>query len=589
MSKATRKETRGFAMVLGYLGLFMILIGIITTIPLFMCFYPGESECWMDFVIPAGINMVLGLLLYFCFLFKRKTTKFVRYEDSQLLFLIWILAIVSGAAPMFIACARGEMDMDFSEAIFEATSAYSTTGLNVFKDFLDTEGAFCPHVYTFHRSLMQFIGGVGLVLLLTTLLGGNGSTILYQTEGHNDHIMTTMGKTAKVIFGIYTIYTILGAFALWFSGMPAFDAACTSMCALSSGGLSPRSSNIAFYRDYEGMVQNFHWENGVVGGNKVPEPYGGAIFPVNSLAIEIVMMVLVILSAVSFVLHVFALRGKWKDFFRDDEIRFCMLWTGSLLLFSLGGAFLTLGRDNLNRGQEYFANWPDTIRDIFFYVIGSWTSSGFSNTTLTRMISLGKPLLFASLMLMLVGGGSGSTAGGIKQYRVAILLRDLRYSIVTRFAPSIKMVPCSTYRYGKHSELDASTVKEAHNYFFLFISMFAASVLILCFCPSGEASSFADTSVNIETVSYNVASAASNTGLGVTNFVNYRDFVRSINEGWYYPLYLWVLSIDMFLGRLEIMPLIYSAQNIHLEFTHAKEVAKGKSEKRHAQYLENGL
>ena len=70
MSKATRKETRGFAMVLGYLGLFMILIGIITTIPLFMCFYPGESECWMDFVIPAGINMVLGLLLYFCFLFN---------------------------------------------------------------------------------------------------------------------------------------------------------------------------------------------------------------------------------------------------------------------------------------------------------------------------------------------------------------------------------------------------------------------------------------------------------------------------------------------------------------------------------------
>ena len=121
MSKATRKETRVFAMVLGYLGLFMILIGIITTIPLFMCFYPGESECWMDFVIPAGINVVLGLLLYFCFLFKRKTTKFVRYEDSQLLFLIWILAIVSGAAPMFIACARGEMDMDFSEAIFEAT------------------------------------------------------------------------------------------------------------------------------------------------------------------------------------------------------------------------------------------------------------------------------------------------------------------------------------------------------------------------------------------------------------------------------------------------------------------------------------
>ena len=575
--KTKRKEISGFRMVLGYLGIFLILIGFITVVPLFFCFYPGEYACWPDFIIPTGIDIGVGLVLYFAFLFHRKPTKFVRYEDSLLLFLVWVIAIVSGAAPMFIAHMRGEMDMNFSEAIFETTSAYSTTGLNCWKDFLDTEGAFCPHVYTFHRSLMQFIGGVGLVLLLTSLLGGNSSMILYQTEGHNDHITTSMGKTAKIIFGIYTAYTLLGALALWLSGMPAFDAACTSMCALSGGGLSPRSTNIAYYRDYEGQVMNFRYQNGVIGGTKIPELNNGALFAVNSLSIEIVMMVLVILSGISFVLHVFLLRGKWKDFFKDDEIRFMLWWTSILFVISLAGAFLLLGRENVSAGLRYFDSWDYTIRDVAFYVIGSWTNSGFSNTSLSRMFALGRPLLICSLVLMLVGGGVGSTAGGIKMYRVAILLRDLRYSITTRFAPFNKIFPRTTYRYGKKSTLEDDTVKEAHTYFFLFMSMFFVSIAIILFCPSGPSnSSYPDTSVNLELVSYNVASAVSNTGLGANNFVAYRDFTNSIGEGYYYHIYLWVLSIDMLLGRLEIMPLIYSGKNIQLEINHAIETKKAK-------------
>ena len=90
-------------MLLGYLGIFLVLVGFITAFPMVMMVYPGETACWFNFVLPTGIDVVLGLFLYFVFLFKRKRTKFVRHQDAMLLVLVWLTAILSGAAPMFIA------------------------------------------------------------------------------------------------------------------------------------------------------------------------------------------------------------------------------------------------------------------------------------------------------------------------------------------------------------------------------------------------------------------------------------------------------------------------------------------------------
>lgn len=531
------KEVRGFRLIFGYLGIFLSLIGIITLLPLFLlCFYPEESGCWYLFLIPSACFALVGALLFFLLMFKKKRARFARFENSQLLILVWLMAVLAGGLPFFLGNCFGLMDMTFSESIFESASAYSTTGLTVFKDYVDVENSFAPHVFCFHRSLMQFIGGVGLVLLLESVLGFT-STSLYATEGHSDKLLPSIVKSARLLFGIYLGYTFVGTLALWLAGMDLFDAINHSMCALSGGGMSTRSTSIAYFRGSS----------------------GNGILPANSLAIEIIIMALVLLSSISFLLHTFILSFKWKKFSKDDEVRFAFFM---IVFFSIVVSFS--GALNLMKinGTSFGDSLAESIRESVFYVIASATTSGFANTSLSGMFNLGKPLLFVCTLLMIIGGGAGSCGGGIKQYRVLVCLKDLWYSMKYRFSPSHQINPRVTYRYGKLSPLGDDTVKEAHNYSLLFLSLFVFSVIILVFLPDFDA----------EEAAFDVASAMSNTGLAATDFVGYGILHPSA-----YPIALWTLSVGMILGRLEIIPIIYAVRSVREEIIyqkHQKKLAK---------------
>lgn len=538
--KENEKEVRGFRLIFGYLGIFLSLIGVITLLPLFMlCFYPSEYECWYLFVIPSFSFIFVGLVLFLTLIRGRKKARFARFENSQLLLLVWLLAVLAGALPFYLGKCFGLMNMDFSESVFESASAYSTTGLTVFKDYVDIPNAFAPHVFCFHRSLMQFIGGVGLVLLLESVLGF-ASTSLYTTEGHSDKLLPSIVKSARLLFSIYIGYTLVGTLALWLAGMDLFDAMNHSMCALSGGGMSTHSSSIAYFRNSSG--------NGILSA--------------NSIAIEIIIMALVLLSSTSFLLHTFILTFKWKKFTKDDEIRFAFFM---ILLFSIvvsiSGA---MNLANINH-NSFSDNLAESIRESTFYVIASATTSGFANTSLQGMFNLGKPLLFACTLLMIIGGGAGSCGGGIKQYRVFICLKDLWYSLKYRFSPSHQINPRTTYRYGKLSPLTDETVKNAYSYSLLFLIVFAISVIVLVFLPDFDA----------EEAAFDVASGMSNTGLAATDFVTY-----GIMHPNAYPVALWTLSVGMILGRLEIMPLIYAGRSIREEIVfqnHQKRLAKERS------------
>ena len=271
--KKADKVVMGPRMVFGYLGIFLVLIGILTALPLaLLAFYHDEVEGWSYFAYPALFDIGLGLFLYFFCICRKQRANFARNENNALLVLIWIAAVLSGAFPFFLANLAGNMEMSFSESFFESASAYSTTGLTCFKDFVDgklvydgteavyhlSEGAsFCPHLYCFHRAEMQFVGGVGLVLLLSMVLGNSAGMSLYVGEGHGDRLLPNLKRSAGRIFGIYFLYTALGAVSLFLAGMEPFDAATTSMAALSGGGFSPRSSNIAYY-SLEGVGNGFY-------------------------------------------------------------------------------------------------------------------------------------------------------------------------------------------------------------------------------------------------------------------------------------------------------------------------------------------
>lgn len=532
------KEITGFRLVFGYFGMFLVLIGFISAIPMLVVpFYPSEYRALLIFGGVSLTDIVIGFILFFTLVYKRKRSRFMRHQESLLLMLTWLGAIISGAAPFYIAKLMGEMNMNITMSVFEATSGYSTTGLTVFRDFIDVEGAFCPHVYTFHRAFMNFIGGVGLVLLVASVLGaGSGGMSLYVSEGHSDHLLPNIAKSAKLIFGIYVFYTVLGTIALLIAGMPFFDAITHAMSALSGGGFSPRAANVAAYRLLEGEV--------------LP----GAIMPVNSLAIEIIIIVFVTFSAISFMLHTFLLRGRFRDFFKDDEIRYAFFAAGLFIFIGFFGCLLALNGATMN----YFNSWGEVLRMDFFYIIGAMTNSGFASTTGSFPINIipggtaafaGHSYILLLILTMLVGGGAGSSAGGIKQYRIVIALRSLYYSIRYRFSSIHQYYPKLTYRYGKNRELDEETIHEAHHYIFIFVVIFFAITASVCLIDPKH--------YDVETAAFDVASAISNTGLSWVIGADYAETGSVAALG-----VIWLLSVGMLLGRLEVFPAVYAVSNI---------------------------
>ena len=557
-----KKEVTGFRLVFGYLGMFLVLVGLITATPLLMvAFYQDETAALPLFGYVAAFDIVLGFSLYFSLIFKRRRMRFLRHQEFLLLMLTWLSAIVSGAAPFFIAHLMGNMNMPFSAAFFESTSGYSTTGLTLFEEFIDVPDAFCPHVFTFHRAFLNFIGGVGLVLLLSSVLGAGAGISLYVSEGHSDKLLPNIAKSAKLIFGIYTFYTIIGVFLLMGFGMPTFDAVCHSMSALSGGGFSPRANNVASFRVFEGEIMQ------------------GGFLPVNSLGIEIVIMVLVCLSAIAFMLHTFLLRGKVKTFLRDDETRFALIsWVIFLAVCFFGACAAT----SAIRGN-FFGDSGEILRQSAFYTIGSMTNSGFSSTSGNAAfytyhivegsgnLYLGHTFTLGLIVLMLIGGGAGSSAGGIKQYRIAIALRSLWYSTRYRFASIHQKYPKLTNRFGEIKELDDEQVHGAHHYIFLFLGMYLILTLVILIADPQH--------YGFESAAFDMASAVSNTGL---SWVVGPSYIASKEPAAF--VVVWAMSIGMLLGRLEIFPAAYAASNIYEEVRYRK-ILKRRA-KREAALLE---
>lgn len=552
-----KKQVTGFRLVLGYFGVFMVLVGLLTAMPMIIpAFYHDEWEVLPIYAGVIAFDIIVGFVLYFAFIYKRPRMRFLRHEESLLLVLSWLLAILSGAAPFFILSLMGKTlsDMTFSAAVFESTSGYTTTGLTLFRDFVGVDGAFCPHVLTFHRAWLNFVGGMGLVLILASVLGMTGGGVsLYVSEGHSDKLLPNIAKSAKLIFGIYLFYAVLGFIALILAGMPVFDAVCHSMSAISGGGFSCRDANVGYYRIHDG------------------EFLDGWVRPVNSLGIEIIILILVVLGALSFVLHTYLLRFRWKEVLKDSEIRFM----GAFVLFWLLIAFFGALAFTEGARGSYFANGGEVFRQVLFYTVGSVTTSGFSTTTADGSkfafhlveasggtIYLGHILVYVCIIMMIAGGGSGSTAGGIKQLRLVQVAKSIAYALRYRFASIHQHYPKLIKRYGNEHELDDNSVRESFQYCVVFIVLFMLLTMVVMIAGGPI--------YDLQSAAFDVASAISNTGLSI---VIGPDYVASAAGAGPYVV-VWAYTIGMFLGRLEIFPAAYAFSNIGEEIHHHLEMRR---------------
>lgn len=451
-------------------GKMMILEGTVLLVPLLVLpFYLEEcSLAWM-LILPGMISILAGLMI--CIVKKERGT----VNSNRIVVGAWMYGFVLAAIPFYL---YGNVNL--IQALFESVSGYTTTGLSV----LDV--SVTPKLFLFYRSFLQFVGGLGFVMMMLIFVQGKHSVNLFEAEGHPDRLMPNIGKTAKVIFQMYSFFLVCGTLAYIIAGMSVFDSIIHTMCALSTGGFSNRLTSIGYY---------------------------------ESLPIELITVILMLIGTTNFSLLLLLFKGRWKEFLKSSEL--CFLAGIVAIFVPIMSLFLVAG----GSGIKY------SFRQSFFNAFSALSTTGYATSSYTKWPELAVVLL---ILLMLIGGGIGSTAGGIKLGRVCIVLKNMWKNIKRKVMPERSVILCHYNRGTEKEILAEDRIEEASTYAQVYLLIFVVGSIMLSY--------FADCSILY--AAFEFASSLGTVGLSIG--------VTSMDTS---NICLLIEIVGMIMGRLEIFVL----------------------------------
>lgn len=463
----------GYKLICSYLGFVTMMVGFIVLLPLLIIpFYPSEITNAKYFIIPGVLAVLCGYILTF-FVRGKEKGQLHKNQDAIIVVLSWIVSIFICCLP-FVLTGK----YNFTQAIFEAASGFSTTGLSV------VDVTVTPNIFLLHRSIMLFLGGIGLVLVVMSVMSDVYGMRLYNTEGHSDKLLPNLIKSTRMIITIYAGYILGGTLLYIIFGMTPFDALNHSIAAVSTGGFSTKPTSIGFY---------------------------------NSLSIEIVTIVLMLLGCTNFLVHLLLIKGKFKAFFQHCEVKFMLFLTALLT-----PVFIVLLLNGL------CSSVPKALRIALFQIVSALTTTGFQ--TIDKFNLWSSPLLFLTILLMLIGGGAGSTAGGMKQYRVYLLLKQYYYTIRDMFVHKRTVKVDSIRRFDEKEIVTDKAKRDVSMFILFYLAIFALGSFI-----------FTLFGYSLEMAMFEFSSALGTVGLSV-GIIGYDA----------HPVILWTGTLGMIIGRLEI-------------------------------------
>ncbi len=483
-----------YATIFSYTGSVIALGGPLMLTPLLTGFFhPGERGLWIDFAIPALVLSLLGVLLWKA-LRSRRARTVNALEGGIIVLLSWIIIILFSSIP-FITI----LDLNFTQAVFESVSGWTTTGLSV----VDVTKA--PKTVLIWRSVIQLAGGAGLAIIMISSIAGPTGPGLAFAEGRTDQLVPHVRKSAKLVMTIYLGYATVGTLAYIFSGMSAFDAINHSFAAVSTGGFSTVPDSIG------------HWD---------------------SVLIEIVSITLMILGNLNFLTAYLMLNGKFRAVGRNGEVRIMavVLPASAFLVFFFAC-------------RELYPTLEKSARVAIFETTSALTTTGFSTVTYNDWTPFG---WFALIVLMLIGGGTCSTAGGIKQYRIYLLYKSLCWELKRYFLPRTTVVENYVWQGENKDYIKDDRIRQISVFLFLYLTCYVLSVGILAAHGFSLPESMFESASSLGTVGISV---------GVT----------SASAP---PFVLWALTSGMFLGRLEFFIVFVSVWKIIKDFSRLRPRAR---------------
>ena len=462
------------------LGILLIVLGLSMLVPYTIQVFLVENS--HSFISASFITIFFGVL---CVLTNLENELKLNLRQIFLFTtLAWFFVAVFGSLPFLLSSTP----LSISEAFFESMSGITTTGATVITDLENTSKSIL-----LWRSIMQWLGGIGIVVMAITVLPllKVGGMQLFKMEGplSTEKILPRTLEVATIIISTYLILTFLCAFFYWIFGMSIFDSIAHSMTTIATGGFSTHNDSIGYF---------------------------------ESSNIEIVASIFIVSGSIPFITYLKFIKGNKKIFFQDSQIK----GLANLLLVSFLIMLLYLFLVN------YESSYLDKIRISSFNVISILSGTGY----VTDDFSLwGNFSLIFFLFLMFIGGCAGSTACGIKIFRLQMLFIFLKNQIKKLISPNSIIIS----KYNNQNITD-DFIKSVIIFIFSFIFLFLIISILLSI--SG---------LDFLTSISGAASAISNVGPGLGEMIGPNGNYKNIPD-----ISKWILAFGMLLGRLELFAVL---------------------------------
>ncbi len=495
--------------VLRNIGGVFIIIGVVTLIALVVPLFFGEYGADSSFdgigplLITSAMFFGLGFPLYYIF----KEAEQANFKSAMVTAALgWLLISVIGSIPFWLIpynISTLEF-MDPLSAFFESMSGWTGTGLTM----VDNEGLL-PYTLQFWRSLIQWIGGVGVIVLTLSILArpGTGSFVLYKGEARDQKTHPSIVSTVRTIWWIFLLYTIIGVILLSIigvfekpgMGMDIWMSINHAMTGLATGGFSVTDDSITGF----GTMS------------------------------QIAIVVLMVLGSIAFAAHYNLLKGRIKKFLSDAQLK------AMIILIIIGVVALTI--INLGLVNDDISG---SLKVSGFQFISALTCTGFTSVENISAWAESAKLILA--FAMIIGGAAGSTAGGIKLFRAILLYKGVGWRIKRAISTPRRVF---VHKLGEKSlsKDDAmDLINEAAIISFMWVILLSVGIIIT--------SNISSTMVPEKTLGdaiFEVCSAQGNVGLttGIT----------SISMS---PITKTMLIFNMWIGRLEIIPIIVLIKSV---------------------------
>jgi len=413
-----------YRLIIHMVAVLVFFLGISMLSPLGISLYDGDGSAY-PILYSMVITCALGGIGYLCTRGMSHDLHLSHKDGMIIVTLGWVMASMVATLPYLLS---GTIS-NFTEAYFECVSGFTTTGASIFTDV-----EILPRSIMLWRSQTQWLGGMGIIVLSIAILPflGVGGMQLYKAETPSpvvDKLTPRISDTAKVLWKIYILLTLLQVLLLLFGGMSLFDSVNHAFATMPTGGFSTKNASIAHYK---------------------------------SAYIDYVVLLFMLIAGINFSLHYKLMKGHCRDFFFNPELRAYILIIAVFILLVAGDIYGT-----------FYNNFLDAFRYASFQVVSILTTTGFVTADYEKWPAFSQLIL---LICMFFGSMAGSTGGAIKIVRIILILKHSYLELMRIIHPhTITIVKLGSI------PIPQTIMRSIWGFFFLYLGIYVIATLLMSF------------------------------------------------------------------------------------------------------------